>query len=227
MNDIAELVDLPDPATQPLVHPLDLPAARRVFGMWWLVGTVANPAVGLCVAALAWFASQSYVVPLVAGFTLVGAGALVGHRLGEEAWAFIPRRRQDRERPLPISWDLASAMLFAALLAAVLVLAAARLGQADVAPDVRAFAFGSGAAAALLQAAAFAERLVRRSGPDRRATLLTLPAVVVVLVCVGVAYRLLFGPSEPVSFALMASGGALMVAMAALAALGRRVGFVQ
>jgi hypothetical protein len=28
MNDINELVDLPDPATHPLVHPLDLPQAR-------------------------------------------------------------------------------------------------------------------------------------------------------------------------------------------------------
>ena len=26
-----ELVDLPDPATQPLVHPLDLPEARTEF----------------------------------------------------------------------------------------------------------------------------------------------------------------------------------------------------
>jgi hypothetical protein len=28
MNDINELVDLPDPVIHPLVHPLDLPQAR-------------------------------------------------------------------------------------------------------------------------------------------------------------------------------------------------------
>jgi hypothetical protein len=31
MNDINELVDLPDPAVHPLVHPLDLPQARRPY----------------------------------------------------------------------------------------------------------------------------------------------------------------------------------------------------
>jgi hypothetical protein len=31
MNDINELVDLPDPAVNPLVHPLDLPKARRPY----------------------------------------------------------------------------------------------------------------------------------------------------------------------------------------------------
>jgi hypothetical protein len=43
MNDINELVDLPDPAIHPLVHPLDLPQARRPFRTAWLVGALTSP----------------------------------------------------------------------------------------------------------------------------------------------------------------------------------------
>ena len=45
MNDINELVELPDPAVQPLVHPLDLPRGRRLFRSSWLVGVLTSPPV--------------------------------------------------------------------------------------------------------------------------------------------------------------------------------------
>jgi hypothetical protein len=45
VNDINELVDLPDPTTHPLVHPLDLPEARRPFRISWLIGTLTSPPV--------------------------------------------------------------------------------------------------------------------------------------------------------------------------------------
>ena len=67
MNDINELVDLPDPATHPLVHPLDLPQARRPFRTAWLIGALTSPPVAALVAVIIWFASHSYLVPLVAG----------------------------------------------------------------------------------------------------------------------------------------------------------------
>jgi hypothetical protein len=43
MNDVTELVELPDPATHPLVHPLDVPQARRPFRTAWLIGALTSP----------------------------------------------------------------------------------------------------------------------------------------------------------------------------------------
>lgn len=227
MNDIAELVHLPDPAVQPLVHPLDLPEARGHFRRWWLIGVLTSPPVAFCVAALVWFASQSYVVPLIAAGALVVVGVLASHLLSDEAWAYIPRRRQDRARPLPISWDLGSAVLVAALLAAVLVLVAFRLSQPDVAPQVRAFTFGMGAAVGLMEVVKFVDRVLRQRGSGRRAALLTLPGVLVVGGCLALAYDLLFGTAGPSSVALTAWGGAFMLLMALLVELARRSGLVR
>ena len=110
MNDINELVDLPDPATQPLVHPLDLPQARRPFRTAWLIGALTSPPVAALVAVIIWFASRSYLVPLVAGAAMVGFGQLAGRAYREQAWGFIPRRRQDRRRPLPALWELGAGL---------------------------------------------------------------------------------------------------------------------
>jgi hypothetical protein len=109
MNDINELVDLPDPATHPLVHPLDLPQARRPFRTSWLIGARTSPPVAALVAVIVWFASHNYLVPLVAGAAIVGFGELAGRVYREQAWAFIPRRRQDRRRPRPALWELGPA----------------------------------------------------------------------------------------------------------------------
>jgi hypothetical protein len=148
MTDIAEIVDLPDPAVRPLVHPLDLPPARPLFRRWCLVGTVTSPPVAFCAGGLVWFASQGYVAAVAVGVALVGVGAWAGRCLDDEAWAFIPRRRWDGGRSLPLSGELASAALLAGLLVAVLLLVAGRLAQPGVPSPVRAVVFGMGAAAA-------------------------------------------------------------------------------
>lgn len=43
VNELNELVDLPDPTTHPLVHPLDLPQARRPFRTAWLIDALTSP----------------------------------------------------------------------------------------------------------------------------------------------------------------------------------------
>jgi uncharacterized membrane protein len=73
----------------------------RPFRTSLLIGAMTSPAVWLCLATIVWFGSRSYVVPLIAGFATVGIGALVGQVFRDQAWAFIPRRRQDRHRSLP------------------------------------------------------------------------------------------------------------------------------
>jgi hypothetical protein len=149
-NDVTELVELPDPAIHPLVHPLDLPEARRPFRTAWLIGALTSPPVGALAAVVIWFASRNYLVPLVAGAAIIGFGQLASGVFREQAWAFIPRKRQDRQRPLPVSWELGSGLVLAAVLALALLLVTFRLARPDVSVEVRAFTFGMGAAAGLL-----------------------------------------------------------------------------
>lgn len=183
--DIKEIVDLPDPAVQPLVHPLDLPPARPDFRHYWLATTFASPSVGLCLAAIIWFASHSYVPPIIAGVAVIVFGLVTQHVKANRAWDFVPRKRQDRRRPLPLTWDLIGALVAAAALFVTLFLVANRLSQSDVSRDVRDSTFGIAAAVALLMLAEFAVRLV----VARRQALLSLPAIAAVLGIVVIAYR--------------------------------------
>jgi hypothetical protein len=93
----------------------------------------------------------------------------------EQAWAFIPRKRQDRQRPLPMSWELGSGLALAVVLAVALLLATFRLDQPDVSVQVREFTFGMGAAAGLLVMVDFAAKLLGSRGPALRRVLYPLP----------------------------------------------------
>lgn len=228
MNEsISELVKLPDPAIQPLVHPLDLPEARRLFLRMWLLKVVTSPRIALCVAGLVWFASQSYLAPLIAGGVLITIGIVLGQHLSECAWEYIPRRRQDRSRPLPVWWELCSSLLFAVLLAAVVLLVAMRLAQPDLIPEVRAVILGMGAALGLLVLIEFAAKIVRQRGPRRREAWFSLPTVVVVLAGLVVAYYLFFPATSLPSTEWVLFGVVLMLVMGGLTGILRRAGLVQ
>jgi hypothetical protein len=141
MNDVTELVELPDPATHPLVHPLDVPQARRPFRTAWLIGALTSPPVGALAAVIIWFASHNYLAPLLAGAAIIVFGQLASRVYREQAWAFIPRKRQDRQRPLPMAWELGSGLALAVVLAVALLLVTFRLNQPDVSAQVREFTF--------------------------------------------------------------------------------------
>jgi hypothetical protein len=215
LNDITELVDLPDPAVQPLVHPLDLPPARRPFRASWLIGALTSPPVAALAAVIIWFASHNYLVPLLAGAAIAGFGQLAAGAFREQAWAFIPRKRQDRRRPLPASWELGSGLALAAVLAAALLLATFRLDRPDVAVQVRAFTFGMGAAAGLLVVADFFAKLLRSRGRALRRVLFPLPGVMAVAGSLAVAYGVLFGSAGPDAPAALLWGAAAMLLEAA------------
>jgi hypothetical protein len=221
MNDINELVDLPDPTTHPLVHPLDLPQARRPFRASWLIGALTSPPVAALAAVIIWFASRNYLAPLIAGAAILGFGQLASRTYRDQAWAFIPRRRQDRRRPLPASWELGAGLALAAVLAVTLVLVAFRLDQPDVSAEVREFTFGMSAAAGLLVLVDFAARLLRHRGRERRRVLYPLPGVVVVVGSLVVAYAVLFGSSGPASPATVLWGPAAMLAAGAAVGIWR------
>jgi putative flippase GtrA len=211
MNTITELVDLPDSAVQPLVHPLDLPDARGQFRTSWLISTLTNPAVGLCIAAIIWFGSHSYVVPLIAGAAIIGFGAIASRFFRDEAWAFIPRKRQDRRRPLPRAWEFGSGLLLAAVLAVALLLVAFGLHQPDVAAGVREFTFGMAAAVGLLVAVDSLYRVRTNRGTEMGGALFILPGAVAVIASIALAYVILFGSSGPNSSTTVLLGAAAIL----------------
>ncbi|MEU8233684.1 hypothetical protein AB0C12_29215 [Actinoplanes sp. NPDC048967] len=212
-----ELVDLPDPETQPLVHPLDLPAARTDFRNGWLVGAATGLPVAALVAGIIAYLTRSVIPPIVAFLALSVFGAMASRFAINRAWDHIPRKRQDRERPLPRSWDLGAAAILALALGVALLLIVYRLDDADVPVDVRSFTFGMSAVAALLVLADAVFGLLR---PARRArALASLPGVVVVAVATVLAYGAWFDGDAVGS--LLFWGAVSMAAAGLLAGAGR------
>jgi hypothetical protein len=212
-----EIVDLPDPATQPLVHPLDLPEARTEFRNGWLVGAATSLPVAALVAGIIAYLSRGVVGPIAVFLALTVFGTLASRHCLNRAWDYIPRKRQDRDRPLPRSWDLAAGAILALALGAALLLIVVRLDDADVPVDVRSFTFGGCALAALLVVADAVFGLLR---PARRTrALASLPGVAVVAVAAVLAWTAWFDgdANGPLLF-----WGALTVAVAGvLAAAGK------
>ncbi|WP_199434235.1 hypothetical protein [Qaidamihabitans albus] len=203
MRELTELVDLPDVDKQPLVHPLDLQEARRPFRRAQFIAALTNPAVGLCLAGIIWFASGSVLPPLVAAVAITGFGALASHLAREEAWAFIPRKRQDRHRALPLIWDLGGAVVLAAVLAVALVLMVVRLSQPDVSTEIRQFTFGMGVGTGLLMIGDAITRLLRKQG---RRALLALPGLLAVAGSLAAADITLSGTLHPTTSPTVALG---------------------
>ena len=213
MRHLSELVDLPDPAVQPLVHPLDLASARLLFRNSWLIDVLTSPAVGLGVAAIIWFLSRSYVVPLVAGALIVLAGSFASRFYRDEAWAFIPRKRQDRGRRLPRAWELASGLVLASLLVVDVALVGLRLGQSDIPREVREVTFGLAIGAAVVLALDLIARVRLHAGG--RTILSTLPVLAALVASSAIGYNALFGASGLASPALVLWGAAAMLVVGA------------
>jgi hypothetical protein len=181
-----ELVDLPDPETQPLVHPLDLPEAGREFRIGLLIGSATSLPVAALFAGIVAYLSRGVVGPIVAFLALTVFGLLASRWFTNRAWDHIPRKRQDRDRPLPRSWDVAGAAILALVLGVALLLIVFRLDDADVPVDVRSFTFGMCLVAALLVGADTVIGLLRPTG--RRRALAGLPGAAVVAVATVLAW---------------------------------------
>ena len=223
MTGITELVDLPDPAVRPLVHPLDLPRARRHLRAYHVISALTAPPVAVLAASMLWFATHSHVGPVLAAASIIVLGALTGRHHLEAAWAYIPRRRQDRRRPLPVLWDLGAGVVLSGLLAVSLLLVAYRLDQPDVPLTVRQYTFGMAAAAALVVVLEFLVKLVRGAG-HRGRTALALPGVGAVVGVTVAAGRILFDTVGDATAGLVRLGVGTMLAVAAIVAA---VGYLQ
>lgn len=222
MNGITETVELPDPAVQPLVHPLDLPEARRDFRFAFWIRALTNPGTALVLAALTWFLNESWVLPVVVFVILAVIGHFAAAWSDRQAWGFIPRKRRDDARRLPFSWLLGRALIFASLLAVGLALVTVRLstGSAQIADGVNEYVVAMGAVAAAMSLVVFVVQLVR--GPDRRAIAFSLPPIVAVVASVIFAAWVLFRDDAP-SWPDLRAGALIMFAAGVIVGVGRLV----
>jgi hypothetical protein len=166
-EDIREEVDLPDPEVQRLVHPLDLPQARAQFRTAWLIGALTSVPVAALVAAIVAYATRSPGPPIIVFFALAVIGALASRWHRERSWDYIPRKRQDRDRPLPRVWDVVSSGVLALVFGIALLLIVFRLDDGDVSAEALSFTFGMGAVAALLVVGDTVIGLIRPIGRAR------------------------------------------------------------
>ncbi len=220
MNRITEQVDLPDRSRQPVVHPLDLPEARAVLRRWWGLRALTSPRMALCVALVVWGLWERPLIAVMAGVSTGLLGGLASRAAIEEAWAHIPRRRQDSDRRLPTAWQVVSEGTFSLALLWALWLSIGQLTAAGPSADVRAFVVGAGVCAAGLVALDWGRAVVagrRRLDADWPSV---LPVVGVLVAAVALASRV--APAGTgVSFTTM-FGAATVVAGGLVAAMVKR-----
>lgn len=214
MTGITEIVDLPDPAEQPLVHPLDVAAARPDFVRGYWTRALTTPGLSLVAAGLTWFIDENWVRPVIVFVATTLLGYLAAQFSFRRAWEYIPRGRRDLARELPFGWELTTALLFASLLSIGVFLVAHRLTDAAITDPVRAFTFGAALAATVMSVAVLLYELLR-TGADRRAALLTVPPVLSLLVSVALTAPWLLGSTGVPDWATAGLGAAMMLLVGA------------
>lgn len=147
MSAMSERVSLPDPSAQRLLHPADVAQAHPAYVRGWVMSVLAAPEVLTLVAALAWVLSGSWITAALAVLSTGVVAELARRHLMSEAWAHIPRKRQDRTRDTPAPYALVEAVIRPAAMAAGVVLVL--IGLTDHAAGVRSWALGSAAGVGL------------------------------------------------------------------------------
>lgn len=142
MKHIHEAVALPDATTHPLVHPLDLAEARRPFVVAWGLSVLTLPTVFFAFAAMLWSISNNYVTPILVPIVVIASSVFARRYLESEAWAHIPRRRQDRGRRMPVVWSILKSALSALALLFGLILITLWIVGRDLSADVTAYIVG-------------------------------------------------------------------------------------
>lgn len=180
MDTMRERVALPDPESQRLVHPLDLAEARGSYRTAWLLSLVGSAEFLVLLAALAWAATAGYFAPVAA---VVGTGLVAEvarrHHLSQ-AWAHVPRRRQDTDRPDPWGWEVVRALTMPLSMVAGVVLGLATMSHQRLDEGVRAWsvgaALGLGAALVLARAASWWSHRTAAAGVAAVCALVTVLA---------------------------------------------------
>ncbi|GAA3270183.1 hypothetical protein [Paenarthrobacter aurescens] len=187
MNPIEEKIQLPDPDTQFLVHPVDLPGARKEFLTGWWLGIVATPQVYTALLAFFWAVSNNYVTPVLVPLVMVVIAGWVSSKLTRGAWDYIPRKRHDKERQITFMTIAASLITSLALFAALLIFMAWTVSQ-DLVPGFSAYPLGMGAAIVVIMAGELLVKLMRHRSVELASDAISL---VVVAGAVGLGFGIL------------------------------------
>ena len=199
---ITETVALPPVGQQELVHPLDLPEARKEFRRAYITRALTSPGIALVIAALIWFLVENWVAPVTSFFSLAVIGYFAASWSEREAWAYIPRKRRDPNRELPFTWQFASSVLLAALLTVGVLLLGVRF--ADFRSEVREYVLGAGLAIVAMCVVVLIIGLARPA--RRRAALFTIPPIVGLATSIAIVYFWAFPGFVQSSTVLMGAG---------------------
>ena len=180
MNPIEEKVQLPDPETQFLVHPVDLPGARKEFLTGWWLGIIATPQVYTALLAFFWAVSNNYVTPVLVPLALVLVAGWISSKLTRGAWDYIPRKRHDKERRIPVLLIGGALIKSSALLVGLIVFMVWSTSQ-DFVPGFSAYPLGMGAAIVVIMLGELVAKLLRRRTLDLVPEALSIVVVVVAL----------------------------------------------
>lgn len=97
-----------------------------------------------------WSISNNYVTPILVPVVVIAASVFARRHLESEAWAHIPRKRQDRGRRMPASRTVAKAAISAFALLLGLVFLIWWIAGRDLRTDVTAYIVGMGAGVVVL-----------------------------------------------------------------------------
>lgn len=205
-------------APDSLQHPLEVPRARLFFLGAAILGVLTSPAVIVAMMLGLWAVSNNPVTPVIGAALGLLAMAYVERRYRSDAWAHIPRRRQDRGRNEPDRWASIELSVEVGLLAAGvwLVVASHR-------PEINSLAVG--ALLGLIAVVVVTVAWDLRAPTDRRILSVSAPveisfaALAVAVAAIGVI--LLAG--EDFVGADAAIGAAATVAVAAIRLLFRLI----
>ncbi|MDE0546268.1 hypothetical protein [Microbacterium sp. C7(2022)] len=90
------------PASDSALHPLDVDEARGYYLVAALLRWFVSPSVLTALMLLLWVVSDNVWTPVVGPLLGLTVTAYVERRFRFDAWAYIPRRRQDAGRDEPI-----------------------------------------------------------------------------------------------------------------------------
>jgi len=187
MNPIEEKVQLPDPETQFLVHPLDLAGARKEFLVGWWLGIVATPQVYTALMAFFWAVSNNYATPILVPLVIVVVAGWISSKLKRGAWDYIPRKRHDQDRQLTVL-NIAASLLNSLALFAGLLIFMAWTASSDLVPGFSAYPLGMGSAIVLIMAGELVVKLLRRRSTEVASQAISL---LVVAGAVGLGFGIL------------------------------------
>lgn len=192
MNDIKEVIDLPPADIKPLLHPLDVPAARGAYlASWWLQRAASLP-VAFLLGVVLWVFTGNLIAPIVGPASVLTIAMIASRQCALRAWDYIPRKRQDRSPQATAVLQLTASFIDALALVTGLLVLIAWLAVHEVPEQVAAYAIGAGAGIALLQLGEVAVAAVRRPR-DRVVIASRLLALAAVATAVVVASTALLG----------------------------------